>query len=225
MSGKDKISFLLWRIRKYGILKVANELLFRVYYDFFLRNGDESLRKSFFPKDFFNPEIMAKDVPVYEVDSINSPKGKELLKQLEPDLILMESREMIARDVLGMSRVGFVGCHPGIIPEYKGVYASFWALCRNEPDKVGYSVYLADSGVDTGGIIIQRHIQPKFDIKHFKVESEKLIMDGAKDMISVIDMAEKGKLKTHKRDSAPNGLFSHIGLSDYIKAISSKSKQ
>ena len=56
----------------------------------------------------------------------------------------MMSREMVQTDVLSIPRLGFVGCHPGILPDYRGVYAPFWAMRDGRADKVGLTVYVAN---------------------------------------------------------------------------------
>jgi hypothetical protein len=38
-------------------------------------------------------------------------------------------------------------------------------------------------------------------------------------------MAEEGYIKTFKRDSASSRFFSHIGLTDYVKAVSAGRKR
>lgn len=219
MTVRDKIAFLTRRLRRYGVFRMADEILFKVYCMLFLKKADERLRAAAFPKEFFDATTITNtQVPLYEVDSINSDKGKALLNRLRPDIVVMASRELIDKDVLAIPRLGFVGCHPGIIPEYRGVYASFWAMYRGEPEKVGLSVYSADAGVDTGGIITQRRSGPKFPIRHFKVESERLMMEGVNELLGVMDMADSDALKTYHKPDSPSRLFSHIGLSDYLKA-------
>jgi len=223
-SPVGTLAFLAGRVRRYGVLKVLDELAFHVYYRVFLKRSDERLRASYFPKEVCRSTIQRGRVPVYEVDSLNSEQGKTLLKQLQPDLVIMESRELIAEEALAIPRVGFVGCHPGILPEYRGVYASFWAMARRDPDKVGVSVYLAGRGVDTGGIIAQRCCGPRFSLQHFKVESERLLVEGLSDLLAVLEMAGQGTLKTHRKPQAPSCAFTHPGLSEYLRAIRRRSR-
>ena len=218
LSLSGKLRLLSARIRQYGIWKVADEIMFKIYYAIFLASADARLRKECFPKDFFDMRMDDQNIRVYRIDSINSGAGKKLMATLRPDVVIMESREMIDEDVLRMSRMGFIGCHPGIMPEYRGAYASFWAMRYREPDKVGLSIYMADAGVDTGGIISQRPSPPKFNIRHFKVESERLMMEGVKDLLAAIELAEKGHISTYKKDSSRSRFFSHVGFTDYLKA-------
>ena len=119
----------------------------------------------------------------------------------------MASRELIRRDVLTLARIGFVGCHPGILPDFRGAYASFWAMSTGKPDKIGLSVYLATPGIDTGPLVAERVVPPRFGVQHFKVESERLILEGASELLDAIDQAERGEAEdVHEARSARSAL-------------------
>ena len=217
MTGSSRWRFVVDRVRRRGPVRAADEILFWVYYRFFLKRGDERLRASQFP-DVHSLRLQPGSVPVEEVDSINSEHGRTLLRHLQLDAVVMQSREMIDPDVLAIPRLGFIGCHPGILPEYRGVYASFWAMARGEPEKVGLSVYAADQGIDTGGVISQRVLPPKFPVRHFKVEAERLMVEGVTDLLEAIARMENGGLHVVAKPGSPSRCFSHLGLSDYLRA-------
>jgi hypothetical protein len=138
------------RLSRYGLPRVANELAFQMYYRLFLRSGDERLRRDLHLGGPITPEALAKRTDVFLVDSINSSESQSLLERLSPDLVVMASRELIRPGVLKLAAIGFVGCHPGILPDFRGAYASFWAIHESKRDKIGLSVYLATNGIDTG---------------------------------------------------------------------------
>jgi methionyl-tRNA formyltransferase len=170
-------------------------------------------------------ERLAARVEVFEVESLNGEAGLALLRRLRPDLVVMMSREMIRGEVLSIARLGFVGCHPGILPEYRGVYAPFWAMREGRPDRVGLSVYVANDGVDTGPLVVERAIGPKFALPHFRVESERLMLEGIQDLLDTIDKAERGVLTTYAKPDAKSRIFTHVGLSDYLGAVARLRRQ
>lgn len=217
MPLREKGRLLLRRVRRYGPVKVADEVLFITYDRLVLRRADQRLRRAYFPPEFFEP-LRAGVVPVHEVDSLNSAGGRAVLRALQPDLVLMESRELIDREVLAIPRLGFIGCHPGVLPAYRGVYASFWAMGQGDPDQVGFSVYRADPGVDTGDVLAQLYSRPRFPLRHFRVESERLMVEGVAELLRVIERAEQGALAADPKPGSPGRLFTHPGLSDYWKA-------
>jgi folate-dependent phosphoribosylglycinamide formyltransferase PurN len=219
MSTRAKLSLLRRRMSRHGLFRVVDELLFQIYYRIFLRSGDERLRRRLDFDGAAARQTLARTVEVFDVDSLNSPESQALLTRLAPDLVVMASRELIRPDVLKLARIGFVGCHPGILPDFRGAYASFWAMYEGRPDKIGLSVYLATAGIDTGPLVAERVIPPLFSVQHFKVESERLILEGAAELLRAIEQAERGTLKTYtKPDAAAGPLYSLVGLSDYFKA-------
>jgi formyl transferase-like protein len=218
MSFGAKVRLLGRRFRRYGLPRVADELLFKLYYGLFIKPEDDRLRATLDYDRGVTKASLAGRVEIHEVESLNTPRGRELLERLGPDLVVMMSREMLRPDVLSLSRLGFVGCHPGILPEYRGVYAPFWAQREGRPEKVGLTVYVANAGVDTGPLVAERAIAPRFAIEHFKVESERLMLEGVRDLIAAIDAAERGALATYTKPDAESRMFSHVGLSDYLRA-------
>jgi len=58
---------------------------------------------------------------------------------------------ILAEDVIRLFPKGIINIHPAIIPDYRGLDASLWALL--EDAQLGVSAYLVDSGIDTGSVI------------------------------------------------------------------------
>lgn len=211
-----KVALLKRRISKLGVARVFDELLFQLYYRVFLAGRDNRLRQLL---DLHaTREALAARVDVFDVDSINSAEGRQLLARLAPDLVVMASRELIRPDVLALARIGFIGCHPGILPDFRGAYASFWAMLQGRPDKIGLTVYLANAGIDTGPLVAERVVAPRFGVQHFKVESERLILEGTSELLAAIEKAERGELTTYTKPDTPGPLYSLVGLTDYLKA-------
>ena len=79
-------------------------------------------------------------------------------------------------------------------------------------------MYLATAGIDTGPLVAERVLPPRFGVKHFKVESERLILEGTQELLQAIGQAERGELKTYTKPDAPGPLYSLVGLTDYLRA-------
>jgi len=189
-----------------------------VYYRLFLRRGDDRLRRQLELDDAGTREALATRVEVLDVDSINSAEGRDVLARLAPDLVVMASRELVRPEVLALATIGFVGCHPGILPDFRGAYASFWAMHDRKQERIGVSIYLATAGIDTGPLVAERVIAPQFGVQHFKVESERLILEGTRELLAAIEQAERGALVTYTKSDPPGPLYSLVGLTDYLRA-------
>lgn len=218
MTLLGKLALLRRRLARFGLARVVNELLFQVYYRLFLQSGDDRLRETLGFNGAVTRESLARTVEVFDVDSINAPASQALLARLAPDLVVMASRELVRPEVLKLATIGFIGCHPGILPDFRGAYASFWAMHEGRADKIGLSVYLATAGIDTGPLVAERVLAPQFGVQHFKVESERLILEGVRELLAAIDQAERGTLKTYTKTDPPGPLYSLVGLTDYLRA-------
>ena len=80
------------------------------------------------------------------------------LREAAPDLLLSAAhRYLIQPPELAVARFGSVGLHPGLLPRYRGSHPLWWAL-RNEEQEAGISLYVLDSGIDTGPILAQETV-------------------------------------------------------------------
>ena len=219
MTWRGKAAFLRRRLGRYGLFRVVDEILFKIFYTLFLKRADDRVRMTLAFDRGVSKERLEHQIEVHETDSLNSASGRDLLRRLQPDHVIMMSREMIRGETLGAARLGFVGCHPGLLPEYRGVYAPFWALKAGRPDQVGLTVYLANRGVDTGPLISERALGPRFGLRHFKIESERLMLEGVQDLIDAVERAERGSLTTYTKPDAESRLYSHVGLTHYLCAL------
>jgi methionyl-tRNA formyltransferase len=76
----------------------------------------------------------------------------------ECDLLITGGhRHWLGEKVRSTPRIGAVGIHPSLLPKYRGTYPLWWALRRGERE-VGLTLYVLDSGIDSGPIIAQERI-------------------------------------------------------------------
>ena len=95
--------------------------------------------------------------PVVEAGTLsrpNSESGCDALRALTPDLIIsIRYRRILKSDAIAIPRLGVLNLHSGVLPDYKGVMATFWAMLNGEPN-IGATLHrIVDSGIDTGPVI------------------------------------------------------------------------
>jgi folate-dependent phosphoribosylglycinamide formyltransferase PurN len=95
-----------------------------------------------------------------QVVSVNSPETIELLRELDPAVIVVNGTRIISNAVLSAVDCTFVNTHAGITPRYRGVHGGYWALRDGRKDLVGTTVHLVDPGIDTGGVLAQGTFEP-----------------------------------------------------------------
>lgn len=84
----------------------------------------------------------------------NSADGLEVLQRVAPDLVVsIRYRRILKDDAIAIPRLGVLNLHSGVLPDYKGVMATFWAMLHAET-AIGATLHrIIDSGIDTGPVI------------------------------------------------------------------------
>jgi len=95
------------------------------------------------------------NVPIYKIDHINSDQSVTLLKQLDLDILFVIGwSQIINRQILSIPKLGMVGVHSSLLPQYRGSAPVNWSIINGEQES-GSTLMLLAEGVDTGDIIDQ----------------------------------------------------------------------
>ncbi|HZW71203.1 MAG TPA: formyl transferase [Hanamia sp.] len=157
-KGISKTNFLKKRIRKLGISKVVGQVLFQLFIVKWLDLNSKKRKKEILEQYQLNTSSPPAEKTIH-VDSVNDLNTIEILKKLNPDLIVVNGTRIISADVLNSSPVKFLNTHTGITPKYRNVHGAYWAIVNDDMNNCGVTVHLVDKGIDTGNIIFQKTIQ------------------------------------------------------------------
>lgn len=84
----------------------------------------------------------------------NSASGLEQLRSLQPELIVsVRYRRILREHAIAIPDLGVLNLHSGLLPHYRGVMATFWAMLRGEKEIGSTLHWVVDAGIDTGPII------------------------------------------------------------------------
>ncbi len=89
----------------------------------------------------------------------NAAAGRAVLEAVAPDLIVSIRYRRILKDAaIAVPRLGVLNLHSGVLPDYKGVMATFWAMLHGAAT-IGATLHrIVDGGIDTGPVIGIRRI-------------------------------------------------------------------
>ena len=94
------------------------------------------------------------------MENINSNTNIDLLKKYNAELFVsMSYNQIIKKKLIDIAPKGFINCHAGSLPFYRGRNVLNWVLINDEK-YFGITVHYIDEGIDTGDIILQE----KFEI-------------------------------------------------------------
>lgn len=174
-----------------------NELLFPLIKPSSLKSSGE----------FFSFDGLEKFThkPIKVLNLINSDEGLALFKETEPDLVVsVRYGSILKSPVISVPKFGVINLHSGILPEYRGVMATFRAML-NEDEKIGTTLhYINDSRIDTGSIIASSSM-PIDKNRSYLWHVVALYSDGCKLILNAIkQIAEVGSILCDEQEGKGN---------------------
>ena len=97
-----------------------------------------------------------RGIDYFETNRINKPEWRDRLAGYDLDLaVAMLWLHTIDDSIIATARLGFINCHGGHLPKYRGNACANWAILNGEP-YIGTSAHLMAPGVlDNGPVILQ----------------------------------------------------------------------
>lgn len=95
-----------------------------------------------------------ESIPYVEVDNINSPKVIQLLKELCPDVVIVQGTTLIKNKTIQNIPL-VLNLHWGLSPYYKGSFCTEWALINKDIHNIGYTIHEITANIDGGAIYTQ----------------------------------------------------------------------
>ena len=97
--------------------------------------------------------------PLVHFNHVNSQQGIDELNRFAPDLIVsIRFGKILQQPVIDIPRLGVINLHSGLLPDYQGVMATFWAMLNGE-EEIGTTLHFIDSPKIDSGPIIARNTQ------------------------------------------------------------------
>jgi methionyl-tRNA formyltransferase len=157
------------------------------------------------------------DSEMREENIINASESIDRIQTLSPDLIISIRYGGILKDAcIKIPKHGVINLHSGILPKYRGVMATFWAML-NDDKTIGTTLHTIDDGtIDTGKII---------KISTMTVDKEKsylqhvleLYRQGTLDIIdTIISLSKNEKVLTHSQHKS-DCYFTFPKMDDLVK--------
>ncbi len=94
----------------------------------------------------------------YSVESINDSKCYEIIKSIEPDIILTFGTGIIRRHIINLCPDGFLNLHGGCPENYRGLDTHMWAIYHKEFNQLITTLHILEPRLDAGNIVSQKMI-------------------------------------------------------------------
>lgn len=164
-----------------------------------------------FDESHFEDIASEKGIPLYRTNNINKPEWVDVLSRVNADLgVAMLWVNTIGDQIIQTARLGFLNCHGGLLPRYRGNACSNWALLNGETEQ-GVTVHLMEPGkLDSGPVILQEKI-PISDETTIKVLMDYIMDRGAHLVIEAVDLMRTGRAQPKPQDEG-NALYCYPRL-------------
>lgn len=115
--------------------------------------------------NYFKKFVENKNLNFIEFDgSANSNECVEKVKALEADIgVVCSYNNLLKKDFLSTTKMGYINCHPSLLPYYRGA-APYFHIVNNGEKVSGITLHFMDESFDTGDIVFQQ----KFDVAPFE---------------------------------------------------------
>lgn len=114
------------------------------------------------------------NIKAYSVPDVNSVEFVELNRNFDIDLsVSMSFNQIIRKPLRDASKHGFINCHAGKLPNYRGRNILNWVIINDEKE-FGITAHFIDDGIDTGDIVSQAVI-PIEEYDNYKTLLDKAV--------------------------------------------------
>lgn len=211
-------SYLKIAAKKYGYWTVFLQIIGRIYYKFLHQKKDREIFNQIYNEEEIQSVLQTYKGEIHQTEEYSSPETIRFIQSLQPDLLVVHTGYWVGKKVRKLVNDRVIGGHPGITPNYRGVHSPFWAIYNEEREKVGYTVFWLDSGVDTGDILHQSTIPIQKGDSYFTL-SWKGMIGIAKNQARIIKEMENGiepeARKVGNVDESTN--YNHPTIFQYLK--------
>ena len=209
-----KINLFQKKLKKLGWLETLGQILFIVFASKIIHVLSKRKRKRLLHELNLDSSQIDPEITCF-VESVNSTRSIEILKEINPDLVIVNGTRIIAKKVLNAISGVFINTHVGITPKYRGVHGGYWALVNNDKRHFGVTVHIIDAGIDTGEVLYQKVILPTSS-DNFSTYPLLQTAAGIKLVLKVIENGKAGELHPTQSITNESKLWHHPTLWGYL---------
>lgn len=106
--------------------------------------------------------VKDSEIPsLHKTSDLNAGRNLELLRAVDPDLIIVFGAPILKEDWVTLPRLGTLNMHYGMLPWYRSGNSTQFALLHERIDRIGPTIHYVDKGVDTGSIVNRYPVSPR----------------------------------------------------------------
>ena len=134
--------------------------------------------------------------PIEILSKPNSKNGINKVHHLNPELIIsIRYRKILKEKIISIPEKGIINLHSGLLPQYRGAMATFWAMLKRD-ENIGSTLhYISDGTIDTGAVITRSEIESDYHASYLQ-NVLNLYPSGCENIVdAVTEIVNTGKAK------------------------------
>ncbi len=98
-------------------------------------------------------------IPVFQPKRVREPDSLRVLKDYEPELIVVAAfGQILPKELLDLPKYGCINVHASLLPKYRGAAPIQWSILNGD-DVTGVTIMRMDVGLDTGDMIAKTEVK------------------------------------------------------------------
>ena len=159
---------------------------------------EDSKKESYSDYISFDKICEKENINHVKVKNINDSSNIEILKNLQPDIILVMGWSQLLNDeIISIPKIGVIGSHPTELPKFRGRAPIPWTILKDLKESA-LTFFFIEKGIDDGDIIDQE----KFLVDENDDASilyKKIVRIGKKMIVRNLKLLEKNIVKRRKQ--------------------------
>ncbi len=132
------------------------------------------------------------NVPVYEFSRLRDQEAIDQFNSLEPELCVMAFvTDIVPMEMINFPSLGTIQYHPSLLPLHRGPSSINWPIINGETE-TGLTIFWPDEGLDTGPVLMQKHVTIAPEATLGSVYFNKLYPLGVEAMVESVDLVRAG---------------------------------
>ena len=161
------------------------------------------------------------DIPVYQPIKARDEEFVQVLRELNPDLIVVVAfGQILPKSILDIPKLGCVNVHVSLLPKYRGAAPINWVIINGE-EKTGVTTMYMDEGLDTGDMILTSEFALDDEITAGELH-DIMKEEGALLLKQTIDLIAKGEApripQNHEKFTYAPIMNKTLGQIDFSKS-------
>lgn len=139
-------------------------------------------------------------IALFEFKRLRDQEAIDKFASLEPELCVMAFvTDIVPMDMINSPAKGTIQYHPSLLPLHRGPSSINWPIINGET-KTGLTIFWPDEGLDTGPVLMQKHVSIAPEATLGSLYFNKLYPLGVKAMIESVNLVRSGNAPKIEQD-------------------------